>query len=689
MQAHGVALEVPLELLTERDISDYLDLEFPEHRFPREFGPWLAAKTEGNPLFLVDLLRYLVERKALVKGTHWELVRPIEDLSGEVPASVRALIERIFGLLSEDERRWLTVAAVQGETFDSLTLSQVAEVDELRLEEELESLNRVHRLVTPRGEKEFPDGALAVVHQFVHVLYQETLYGALTAKRKMLLHERIGEALERRYGGRTAQGAAELALHFDRARRPGRAVPFYLQAAENATSRFAHPQAEAYCARALVLAKSLPDAERDTLLLPIFLSRGSARFAMSRFADATADFDEMRQCAERLKDPDREAHALCLLAEGAFFTKQNDTLEERVEQVFEIADENRLPGRAAHARWLLGLQRVCYGRVDEGHRLLEKSDREAEAVGLDAVRVRARVWLTQVWFFRSEYERVLANSKRVEAMAIEHHDAFALLVNYFYTGLAQANFGRLHEGVTTLEYGSRTAEKNHDLFWLGRFPNCMGWVHHEAFDFERALQVNEEGVGIARETGFLEGEANSRLNVGLAAIELSELDRAEACFLEVEDVFRRDDWYKWRYRLRLESGWSELHLRRGDLAEATARARMGLELAERVGATKHLALSHRQLGRIALLEDRIPEAEKHLLKAVELTRDREAPLASWRAHLSLAELYEATSRREEAAASYKTALHILSYLAENAAEREKSSILGSKLVRDLRQRFVL
>ena len=116
---------------------------------------------------------------------------------------------------------------------------------------------------------------------------------------------------------------------------------------------------------------------------------------------------------------------------------------------------------------------------------------------------------------------------------------------------------------------------------------------------------------------------------------------------------------------------------------------MGLELAERVGATKHLALSHRQLGRIALLEDRIPEAEKHLLKAVELTRDREAPLASWRAHLSLAELYEATSRREEAAASYKTALHILSYLAENAAEREKSSILGSKLVRDLRQRFVL
>jgi len=526
------------------------------------------------------------------------------------------------------------------------------------------------------------------VHQFVHVLYQETLYGALTAKRKMLLHERIGEALVGRYGTRTAPAAAELAFHFDRARKSNRAVPLYLQAAENATSRFAHPQAEAYCDRALALVKSLPEGERDALLVSIFHSRGSARFTMSRFVDAIADFDEMRQCAERLQDRDREAHALCLLGEGLFFTKQNEALEQRVEQVLTIANEHHLRGRAADARWLLGLQRVCYGRVDEGHRLLEKSDREAEALGLDSVRVRARAWLTQVWFFRSEYERVLANSKLVEAMAIEQHDAIALLANYFYTGLAQANFGRIREGIATLEHGSRTAEKNYDLFWLGRFPNCIGWVYHEAFDFERALRVNEEGAGIARETGFLEGEANSRLNVGLAALELGELDRAEACFLEVEELFRRDDWYKWRYRLRLETGWSELHLRRGDLREATARGQMGLELAEKAGAAKHLAIAHQKLGKVALLEDRIPDAEKHLRKAVELTRDREAPHASWRTHLSLAELYQATNRPEEAAASCKTALHILGYLAENASERERETILGSKLVRDLRARFV-
>ena len=73
MQAGGVAIEIALEFLTEGDIQSYIDLEFPGHQFPQELSGWIARKTEGNPLFLVDLLRHLVERQALVKRTNWEL----------------------------------------------------------------------------------------------------------------------------------------------------------------------------------------------------------------------------------------------------------------------------------------------------------------------------------------------------------------------------------------------------------------------------------------------------------------------------------------------------------------------------------------------------------------------------------------------------------------------------------------
>ena len=687
MQASGVAMEAPLELLREEDIRAYLNLEFPGNRFPKEFGAWILQKTEGNALFMVDLLRYLAERKAIVLAAHWELVRSVEELQGEIPTSVMALIERILQMLSEDERRLLTVASVQGDSFDSLTLSRVTDTDELEVDEQLERLHRVHRLVSPVGEKELPGGNLTVVHKFVHVLYQEVLYEGLTAKRKIHFHDRIGRELESQYGDRSTQIAAELALHFDRARRPAVAASYYLRASENAVARFAHPQAVGYCDRAAALAQNLSEGDRDALLQAVLLSRGKARFTMSQFQEARSDFHAMLSCAERRKDADGQAHALCLLAEGSFFMKENEKLEEQVQRVLEIASMHDLPGRASNATCLLGLHRNCYGRIDEAAEMLQRSDRDAARAGFGAVRARARAWLTQLWFFRSEYERVLANSALCEALAIEHHDAFVLLVNYFYTGLAQANFGQLREAVRSLEQGVRAAERNHDLFWLGRYPNCIGWACHEALDFERALRVNGEAISIARQTGFLEGEANSKINVGLDCLALDELGRAEKSFAEAEDVFLRDDWYKWRYRLRLEIGWSELHLRRNNLVESRAHARKCLELAKRAYAPKYVALAHLQMGNVARKKEQMADAEKHLAAAVESTRDLRLPVVTWKVHLALGDLYQTTRRSDEARASFTTALEILNHLSDNAGDSERKSILESKVMRDLTRRL--
>lgn len=405
MQGRGVAHEIALEFLSEEDVRTYIDLEFPDHRFPQPFASWVYRKTEGSPLFMVDLLHYLVEGQAIVQGPHWQLVRPIEALEGEVPASVRSMIERKIETVSEEQRQWLTVAAVQGETFDSLTLAEVSGIDELRIEEQLEALHRVHRLVMPADEMEFPDGALTVRHKFVHVLYQNTLYHALTAKRKVLLHARVGEALERHYGSRTHVAAAELALHFDRARQHDRAFPYYLKAAENAVSKFAHVQAEAYCTRALELADRLPQEQRDRERIPIFKARGQVRFMMSRFEDATADFQEMLASAERLGEAGAQADALCHLSEASFWAKHNDKLEAQVDRVLELADRHHLPGAAAQGHLLLALQRSCYGRLSDADPHVNLAEKEARAAGLGLVLARTLAWRSMLWFWRSNYER--------------------------------------------------------------------------------------------------------------------------------------------------------------------------------------------------------------------------------------------------------------------------------------------
>src|SRR5262249_32867169 len=67
LQARGVCREIALELLTRQDIDRYLALEFPEHRFPEGLADLIHAKTEGNPLFMVDLLRHLRDRQVLAQ----------------------------------------------------------------------------------------------------------------------------------------------------------------------------------------------------------------------------------------------------------------------------------------------------------------------------------------------------------------------------------------------------------------------------------------------------------------------------------------------------------------------------------------------------------------------------------------------------------------------------------------------
>jgi len=683
MEGHRVSREIQLDLLTENDVAAYLDLEFDDHLFPKEFAVWLHTKTGGTPLFMTDLVRYLVKREAIVRSTNWQLAKPIEELEGEVPASVRSMIELKMDVLSEESRSLLVFASVQGETFDSLTLSEVAGIDELRLEELLEELARLHNLVAPASEVELGDDAVTMRYNFVHVLYQNTLYDALTLKRRMLLHERIGGVLERHFGAHAGPTAAELAQHFDRARKTKRALPYYIKAAENAVSKFAHAQGEAHCNRAVELAMKLPEDERDRPLLDILKTLGKILFVMSRLEDAAKVCQQALECAERLGEVDSQIEALFSQSEVLFWSGKNDQLERRVERILSMTEEPEQRGVAAPAHLILGMQGVCYGHLREGHRYLKQAEQATKGPQHLPVLARTTTWRGGIMFFRSDYDRAIQTLKRAEGMAIETHDGFHFLMTLFFQGLAMANSGRLADGLHTIERGLDLAEKNHDLFWLGRFPNCRGWIHSEALDYETALDVNREAIVISRDTGFLEPEANARINLGIAATRLGDLDLARQSFLDVDDLFLRDEWFKWRYRLRLLCGWADLLLEQGDISGARDKARLGFEAAEQAGARKYCAQSSLLLGRIALREDKIAEAERYLTAAVDHTKDLQTPVMAWRTHAALGDLCRATHRDDEARDNYGAAHQLLLLMAEQAPEAMGRSILESEEARAL------
>lgn len=167
---------------------------------PHELAAGIHRGTEGNPLFVGEIVRLL--------ATEGRLEDAGDVLAGRltVPASVRDVIGQRLRRLSDDCKRMLTLTSVLGREFDVDALVRVSDETLDRL------LDLLDEAITARVVGEVPGGRGRL--RFTHVLIRDALYDELTATRRMRLHRQVGEALEALYAHDRDQHLAELAHHF-------------------------------------------------------------------------------------------------------------------------------------------------------------------------------------------------------------------------------------------------------------------------------------------------------------------------------------------------------------------------------------------------------------------------------------------------------------------------------------------
>jgi predicted ATPase len=119
LQTRGLFQEITLPFLAEEDVESYLALEFPGHEFPGDFASVIHSKTEGSPLFMADLVRYLRDTGGIVEENgKWALARSLPEEPRDLPESVRGMIQRKIEQVEERDRKLLVAASVQGHEFD-------------------------------------------------------------------------------------------------------------------------------------------------------------------------------------------------------------------------------------------------------------------------------------------------------------------------------------------------------------------------------------------------------------------------------------------------------------------------------------------------------------------------------------------------------------------------------------------
>ena len=214
------------------------------------FRQALFERTEGNPFFVEEILRALVEKGELsYRDGAWHREKEVADLT--IPASVRdAVQQRLLGL-EPRARKAMQVAAVIGQRFDFELLGAVSGFDEATL------LDAIKAAIDAQLVREETDADGNEVYIFRHALSREAVLTELLQRERRLLHRAVGNAIEALAGTAAGGRVEELAYHFDQARDP-RAFSYHEQAATESTRASAFSRAAYHLERAIELA---PDDE--------------------------------------------------------------------------------------------------------------------------------------------------------------------------------------------------------------------------------------------------------------------------------------------------------------------------------------------------------------------------------------------------------------------------------------------
>jgi len=243
---------------------------------PGSLAETIHRQTEGNPRFVQEVVRYLVEEGHLGHGGPNPRPLPLGGRGEEaigvsamvIPEGLRDVIGRRLSRLSPDCNRVLAIAAVIGRDFGLETLQTVAGLGEEPVVSALEESVHVGVL-----EEQSRPGSIR--YRFAHAFFRQTLYEELIAPRRLRLHQQVAAALERQYANRLEEHAAELAEHFAQSTDRddlAKAVRYGELAAARATSVYAYGEAARHLEQALAVQDVLdPDdkAKRCDLLLAL------------------------------------------------------------------------------------------------------------------------------------------------------------------------------------------------------------------------------------------------------------------------------------------------------------------------------------------------------------------------------------------------------------------------------------
>ena len=468
---------------------------------PKSLRDLIVEKADGNPFFIEELIRSLIETKQIIReNSHWKAVS--EDAKVSLPNTLRGVLGARIDRIPELSRHVLQNAAVIGRSFDLRVLKRLTNLNG-GLNTHIQYLQEA-RLIEPARDD----------YMFRHVLIQEAAYDSILLKKRVELHHQIGEVLEELNENRIEEFAPLLAYHFYAAQ-DSHSLKYDLLAGEKAARLYANAEAATHFSRALEVAKRKGSDHHQ--LIQLYTQLGSVLELSGRYEQALENYEEMRAFGREQGESPAELTALMAKATiYSTYTRLHDpalserTLIEALELSREMGD------RAAQAKlnWNLMLTYLFSKRLDQA---LEHGQR-ALALARESDNTE------QLAFILNDLCRLYACLGEFEKALTVVHEArslWRLLDNQimFADSLgseAEARFqlGEHTKALELLYEALQLSEKNENLWGKAYNRMLISFVYFDRGEIGQAIQLSIQAISEGDRGGLVASSTSHRAELG-------------------------------------------------------------------------------------------------------------------------------------------------------------------------------
>lgn len=668
-------IHIPLSPLSYADSVALIDLLLTIHELPEQLRQMIPQRAEGNPFYVEEIIRMLIDRGIIRRGVgRWEIV-PGADVEGlQVPGTLQGLIMARVDVLSESARQAAQCAAVIGRDFSIRLLSSV--VDSARtLPEEIQELEE-HAVVSRVA------GTGDLEYRFNNILIQETVYSSLLVRRREYLHHKIAEGIEAYSKDRIEEHTEELAFHYYESKDLDRALPYLIRAGNHAAERFANDQALKHYRLAVdCLSKTNPTTQQR---IDLYTGLGSVQTFVADYEGATTSYLvalELNRAAVKSIETARTS-AEIMRRIGRVCERRSDYVEAMrwLENALKELEHDPDPKAAERVRIYNDLGWVQYrmGAFDQAYAWRMKSLQIVEGTDNYSEMASAYTGLVAVFTRKGDWSSALAYGEKGLRLREAIGDTAGVSQSQTSLGSIAGLQGNWDLALHHFEQSLETKQKIGDINGVCRLNCNLGFLYLLQGDYTRAEELCRRALEIAEKIRDSNLTSLALNNLAHVLILQAQPDQAIELLTRSLDIAAEIG----HKENRAEALWllSEANLSKQMIEPAQHAAEQALEVASQIGSRAIEGQALRALGKIALAQHNLDAANDYLQRSLNVLTKLNNPIELARSRYQFALLLLAHGDLEQARTDLMDALNTFERLgakAESARVHAELERLGN------------